>query len=274
MCAATRVLYLDICSPVCPVILIFKKKEEEKTPSGLRCGNLAKHFVPHASLFSTPVQKYRSSVKALIHNSPPSVHSTCCVIKAVVYPLLLPLVSISLTLVLFVLCTRFFSLFFFNLFIYFSYRLLHKLPHFFSSFVIFRLPCLPSFISRSVPSLWLCLAYFLIHAQYFLLLFLTLPLLFPLLFFIIHDFFFPLSHFLKYCAFPDSPFHNACQYHICSSLRSIRIFLNSSVLLSWTVCVHPRMCVHVCRCVLVRSQSHQVHCGGWQCGGPVNQFLL
>lgn len=66
-----------------------------KKPPGLRCENLAKHFVPHAGSFSTLVQKYRSSVKALIHNSPPSVHSTCCVIKAVLYPLLLPLVSIS-----------------------------------------------------------------------------------------------------------------------------------------------------------------------------------
>lgn len=59
---------------------------------------MAKHFVPHAGSFSTLVQKYKSSVKALIHNSPPSVHSTCCVIKAVLYPLLLLLVSISTTL--------------------------------------------------------------------------------------------------------------------------------------------------------------------------------
>lgn len=46
------------------------------------------------TLIYTPVQKYRSSVKALIHNSPPSVHGTCCVIKAVLYPLL-QLVNLS-----------------------------------------------------------------------------------------------------------------------------------------------------------------------------------
>lgn len=34
----------------------------------------------------------------------------------------------------------------------------------------------------------------------------------------------------------------------------------------------PGFCV--CRCVFVWSQSHQVYCGGWQCSGPVNQFLL
>lgn len=56
------------------------------------------------------MQKYRSSVKALIHNSPPSVHSTCCVIKAVLYPLLLPLVSISPTLSFSCRCARFFFL--------------------------------------------------------------------------------------------------------------------------------------------------------------------
>lgn len=34
------------------------------------------------------------------------------------------------------------------------------------------------------------------------------------------------------------------------------------------------VCLCVCRCVFVWSQSHQVYCGGWQCSGPVNQFLL
>ena len=97
-----------VVSPECPVVLVFEKKPPP--PPGLRCDNLAKHFVPHVGSFSTPVQKYRRSVKALMHNSPPSVHSTCCVIKAVLEPLLLRLVSISLSLSLFLSLTLFFFL--------------------------------------------------------------------------------------------------------------------------------------------------------------------
>lgn len=198
-------------SPVCPVILVFYFYFFLK-PSGLKCGNLAKHFVPHASLFSTPVQKYRHSVKAIIHNSPPSVHSTCCVIKAVLYPVFLPLVSISFTPALFVLCTQFFSFLF--IFIYFC--LSHILVHILS----LSLSRSFSLLSYSPFLLFPGLSFsYSMHSIFSS--FLSVSLLFVCLFFLscspLHTELFLPSPFLKYRTFSGSQFQNAYQYPSTSS---------------------------------------------------------
>lgn len=171
-----------------------------------------------------------------MHNSPPSVHSTC-VIKAVLYPLFAPLVCLPCCL------TDFFLFLSFTPSLSCSLCVSDSLTHTHSCFchiLPLSFPCMP--LSERALSWTLALP----RTEYL--------------------FFFTILSTMQCYQWLNFTTH-------ASSIST----LPGGQLAFFTT--HRGYCPGLCtvcvrRCVFVWSQSHQGYCGGWQCHGTVNQFLL